>query len=77
MDNSLDWESISKQLDDLKILLGKSKTSNDENNDDLVRFVSIYSEVFEVFFHKNAKYQNSWKNDGLDVRAIWAEINAK
>ncbi len=45
--------------------------------DDFASFVLTLEAALTTYGVQNAKYDNGWKDDGLDVRATFAELNAK
>ncbi len=40
-------------------------------------FRENFERILQVFRIQNEKYQDSWINDGFDVRVLLAEVNAK
>ena len=40
-------------------------------------FHETFERVLDTYEVQNAKYNYSWLNDGLDTRALFAEVNAK
>lgn len=60
-----------------KMLRESVNSSGLRMTDDMSEIVTQMSTILKTFATQNVKYGDSWKNDGLGPRSLFAESNAK